>query len=101
MMPALPKSIIIERLSTNGGETTGSMDTTLKSPPVNLPMRTYTSTYANSRPTSVDRIPTRKPTFSVFVMAWVKVGIWKMRLNTLKLNPPSPTKLSTSSMASG
>ena len=101
MMPDLPKSMIIERLSTNGGETTGSMDTTLKSPPVNLPMRTYTSTYANSRPTSVDRIPTRKPTFSVFVMAWVKVGIWKMRSKMPKPKLPSPTKLSTSRIASG
>ena len=40
MMPALPKSMIIERLSTNGGDTTGSMETTLKRPPVNFPMRT-------------------------------------------------------------
>ena len=40
MMPALPKSMIMERLNTKGGDTTGSMDTTLNSPPVNLFMRT-------------------------------------------------------------
>ena len=40
MMPALPKSMIIDRDRTNGGDTTGSMDTTLKSPPTNLFMRT-------------------------------------------------------------
>ena len=32
-MPALPKSIIMDRESTKGGDTTGSMDTTLNSPP--------------------------------------------------------------------
>ena len=40
MMPALPNSMIMERLSTKGGETTGSVDTTLNRPPTNLPMRT-------------------------------------------------------------
>ena len=44
MMPALPNSIIMDRLSTKGGDTTGSMDTTLNRPPTNFPMRTYTST---------------------------------------------------------
>ena len=43
-MPALPKSIIIDSDSTNGGETTGSIETTLKSPPTNLFIFTYTST---------------------------------------------------------
>ena len=46
-------------------------------------------------------MPTRKPTFSVFVMAVVKVGILKMRWKTPMPNVPSPTKLSTSNMASG
>ena len=40
MMPALPNSMIMDRDSTKGGETTGSMDTTLKRPPTNLFMRT-------------------------------------------------------------
>ena len=40
MMPALPKSIIIDSDSTNGGDTTGSIDTTLNRPPTNLFMRT-------------------------------------------------------------
>ena len=39
-MPDLPKSMIIERLRTNGGETTGSMDTTLNSPPTKRFIRT-------------------------------------------------------------
>ena len=46
-------------------------------------------------------MPTRKPTFRVLVMALVKEGMAKMRPNTLKLKPPSPTKLSTSRMARG
>ena len=40
MIPDLPKSMIIERLRTNGGETTGSMDTTLNSPPTKRFIRT-------------------------------------------------------------
>ena len=40
MMPALPKSMIIDRDSTKGGETTGSIDTTLNRPPANLFSRT-------------------------------------------------------------
>ena len=36
MMPALPKSIIIDRDNTKGGDTTGSMDTTLNRPPIIL-----------------------------------------------------------------
>ena len=40
MMPDLPKSMIMESDSTNGGETTGSIETTLKRPPTNLPTRT-------------------------------------------------------------
>ena len=36
IIPALPKSIIIERDSTKGGETTGSNETTLNKPPTNL-----------------------------------------------------------------
>ena len=101
MMPALPKSMIIDRLRTNGGDTTGSMDTTLNSPPTKRFIRTYTSTYANSRPISADRIPTTKPTFSVFVMARVKLGIAKILLKMLRPKLPSPTKLSTSRIASG
>ena len=40
MMPALPKSMIIDRLRTNGGDTTGSMDTTLNRPPTKRFIRT-------------------------------------------------------------
>ena len=44
-MPDLPKSMITERESTNGGETTGSIETTLKSPERNrVRSFTYTST---------------------------------------------------------
>ena len=46
-------------------------------------------------------MPTRKPTFKVLVMAVVKEGMAKMRRNTRKLKPPSPTKLSTNRMARG
>ena len=35
--PALPNSMIMDNDNTKGGETTGSMDTTLNSPPENLP----------------------------------------------------------------
>lgn len=50
----------------------------------------------------VDKTPTRKPTFRVLVMAVVKLGMAKIRWNTLKENPlPSPTKLSTSRIARG
>ena len=101
MMPALPKSMIIDSDSTNGGDTTGSMETTLKSPPTKRFIFTYTSTYAKSRPMSAERMPTTKPTLSVFVMALVKLGILKMRLNISNVSPLSPTKLSTSRMASG
>ena len=93
--------MIIDRDRTNGGETTGNIETTLNSPPTNLFILTYTSTYANKRPTNVEIIPTTKPTLSVFVIALVKVGIWNIRLNTLKPKPPSPTKESTSNIASG
>ncbi len=45
MMPERPKSRIMESESTNGGETTGRMDTTLKSPLMNLVFSwTYSST---------------------------------------------------------
>ncbi len=45
MRPALPKSRITESDSTNGGETTGSMETSLKSPLMKRDLRlTYTST---------------------------------------------------------
>ena len=45
MMPALPKSMMTERDSTKGGETTGSTDTTLKRPPSSLVLScTYSST---------------------------------------------------------
>ena len=40
MMPALPKSMIMDSDSTKGGDTTGSMETTLNRPPTSLPMRT-------------------------------------------------------------
>ena len=40
-MPALPKSIIMLSDSTKGGDTTGSMETTLNRPPMNL-VRTFT-----------------------------------------------------------
>ena len=46
-------------------------------------------------------MPTRKPTFSVLVMALVKVGMAKMRWKMDTPKVPSPTKLSTSRMASG
>ena len=46
-------------------------------------------------------MPTRKPTFRVLVMAVVKRGMAKMRRNVSRLSEPSPTKLSTSRMASG
>ena len=46
-------------------------------------------------------MPTTKPTLRVFVMARVKVGMAKMRWKMPKLKPPSPTKLSTSNIASG
>ncbi len=49
----------------------------------------------------MDRIPTRKPTFSVLVMALVKEGILKIRRKTFREKPPSPTKLSTSRIARG
>ena len=50
---------------------------------------------------SAESMPTRKPTFSVLVIAFVKVGILKMRLKISKVSPLSLTKLSTSSIASG
>ena len=40
MRPALPKSMIIDSESTKGGDTTGSIDTTLNRPPANLLSRT-------------------------------------------------------------
>ena len=46
-------------------------------------------------------MPTTKPTFSVLVMARVKDFIAKMRLKILSPKVPSPTKLSTSRIASG
>ena len=89
MRPALPKSMIMDRLSTKGGDTTGSMETTLKRPPTALFMRTYTSTYANSRPMRVERMPTTKPTFKVLVMARVKVGMARTRLKISSVTWPS------------
>ena len=45
MMPDLPNSIMMDKDRTKGGETTGSMETTLNRPPMNLPRTlTYTST---------------------------------------------------------
>ena len=38
--PALPNSMIIDSESTKGGDTTGSIDTTLNSPPTALRIRT-------------------------------------------------------------
>ena len=77
------------------------METTLNSPPTNLFILRYTSTYANNSPTIVDRIPTKNPTLSVLVIAVVKVGILNILLNTLNPKPPSPTKESTKRIASG
>ena len=50
---------------------------------------------------SAERMPTTKPTFKVFVMARVKLFMAKMRLKIEKPKLPSPTKLSTSKIASG
>ena len=62
--------MIIESKRTNGGETTGSMETTRKSPVINFVRSfTYTSTYAKRRPISADKMPTAKPTLSVLVIA--------------------------------
>ncbi len=46
-------------------------------------------------------MPTTKPTLRVLVIARVNVGMAKMRLKIEKPKLPSPTKLSTSRMASG
>ena len=46
-------------------------------------------------------MPTTNPTLSVLVIAVVNLGILKTLLKTEKENPPSPTKLSTSRIASG
>ena len=93
--------MIIERERTNGGDTTGSIDTTLNSPPTKTFILRYTSTYAKRRPTTVEMIPTTKPIFSVLVIALMNVGILNMRLNTEIPNTPSPTNESTSRIARG
>ena len=46
-------------------------------------------------------MPTRKPTFRVLVIAFVNEGMAKMRLKMESPKLPSPTKLSTSRIASG
>ena len=47
------------------------------------------------------RMPTRKPTLSVLVIAVSKAGMASTRLNTSSVRPLSPTTLSTMRMASG
>ena len=74
MRPDLPNSSTIDSDSTNGGETTGSMDTTSNSfLMTRLRMSTYTSTYANSSPISSEPKPVSMPSSSVFLRAWLKV----------------------------
>ena len=46
-------------------------------------------------------MPTTKPTFSVLVIAWRKVRIWKIRWNVSRERPLVPYRLSTNSIASG
>ena len=100
--PFLPNIMIMESERTNGGETTGSMETTRKSPVINFVRSfTYTSTYAKRRPISADKIPTAKPTLRVLVIARSNEGKAKMRVNTSKLIPLSETTESTIRMASG
>jgi hypothetical protein len=102
MIPAFPKSMIIDKERTKGGETTGSIDTTLKSPSINLVLSfTYTSTYANKRPINAEAIPTKNPTFNVFVMALLKFASPITLLKVSRVNPESDIKLSTSNIASG
>ena len=102
MRPDLPKSMMMESERTNGGETTGSMETTWNRPLMNLVLSlTYTSTYAKSRPTKALTMLTSKPTARVLVMAVVNEPIWKMRVKTSRLGPESVTKESTSRIASG
>ena len=102
IMPALPNSMITDKDNTNGGETTGNIETILNSPLIKrLLSLTYTSTYAKSRPINVAIIPTKNPTFSVLMIAVSNVGIAKTRANTSSVGPCSPTMLSTIKIASG
>ena len=100
--PFLPNIIIMESERTNGGETTGSMETTRKRPVINFVRSfTYTSTYAKRRPISADKMPTANPTLRVLVIAWLKEGMAKTRVKTSKVTPLSETTESTIRMARG
>ena len=88
--------------STNGGDTTGSMLTMLNILRTTRErMFTYTSTYANKRPSTAEPIPTMKPNSSVLVKALRNRPISSTRANTSSVSLPSETTLSIRSIARG
>ena len=88
--------------STNGGDTTGSMLTTLNIlRTIRERMFTYTSTYANKRPSIAEPMPTIKPSPSVLVNALRNRPISSTRANTSSVTFPSETTLSIKSIARG